>query len=103
MVISEANLDFCGTMVGWALPEITLSRLYFPYMRNTFSSRAFVRLQLHSASVPCHPSRYPTHLARDAAQTTKPVPKPHIYITIGVPMPGNSHDALKERRELPGK
>lgn len=104
MVISEANLDFCSTIVGWALPGITLvSRLYFHYMRNTFSSRAFVRLQLHSASVPCHPSRYPTHLALDAAQTTKPFPKPYIYITIGVPMPRNSHDAQKEGKEWPHK
>lgn len=39
MVASEASLDFCRTIVGWALPEITLvSRLHFHYMRNTFSS-----------------------------------------------------------------
>lgn len=44
MVVSGANLDFCSTIVGWALPGITLpSRLDFHYMRNTFSPRAFVR------------------------------------------------------------
>lgn len=93
MVISEANLDFCSTIAGWALPEITLlSRPYFPYMRNTFSS---VPLFACSSTQPHALPSLPLYdtFAWDAAQTTKPVPKPHIYITIGVPMPRNTHDA----------
>lgn len=47
MVVSGANLEFCSTIVGWALPEnhAGLTSRDFHYMRNTFSSRAFVQPQ----------------------------------------------------------
>lgn len=96
MVVSVANLHFCCTIMGWALPEITSTLP--PHAQH------FLVSCLCSPAAPLRLNALPSLPLSDTfrlwcCRDNKAGPKPRIYITKGVPMPRNTHDAQKKARE----
>lgn len=81
--------------MGWALPESHWSHVY---TSNTCATLSPLRLCSPAAPLSLSaPLSCPLSVTFSSWCCTdnKASPKPYIYITIGVPMPRNSHDAQK--------